>query len=91
MGDIPEQVFARRLPAASNIKTKKASSMDKELILKYLETASKIKKIMKSKNIRKSRCKCPYCDNGEITAVLAGKRDHLHAKCSTSGCFQIME
>lgn len=55
------------------------------------ETAIKLKRRMQSKKLRRARAVCPHCDGGMISAVLAGPKDHIHARCSTPSCFQVME
>lgn len=52
--------------------------------------AGKLKHAMKEKGKRSGWTKCPKCQ-GKITAVLAGRKDHLHMSCETSNCIRMME
>ena len=45
-----------------------------------LETAQKLKAVMKRQNLRKAKAKCPRCE-GYIWGTLNGKKDHLHMRC----------
>lgn len=55
----------------------------------WLGTAMKMKARMQEKSLRAARAKCPHCDGGIISATLNG--DHIHARCSTVNCLQVME
>ena len=56
-------------------------SIDK--MLKIMETATKLKKVMQGKKIRAAKCKCPHCEHGFIIGRLHGKKDHLHMSCDS--------
>lgn len=58
---------------------------------KKLEFAGDTKKRMLERSKRKGYRKCPFCESGRVIFILAGSRNHLHGKCSTEGCFFIME
>lgn len=58
--------------------------------IEIIQLASKVKKALGAKGKRQGWTKCPVCD-GKITAVLAGKKNHLHMSCSTPNCIRFME
>jgi len=59
--------------------------------IKGIGVAMKMKKSMLSKGLRVARAHCPLCEGGMLSAVLAGRRDHIHIQCSTPGCIALME
>lgn len=46
-----------------------------------LEAGMKLKKVMKSKGLRRAKAKCPFCADGFLWGTLNGRRDHLHMAC----------
>jgi hypothetical protein len=61
-------------------------------ILAIMNTAMELKKRMLKKGLRKAKCLCPLCKNETFLAILAGSKNHIHAKCQTEGCSaQIMQ
>lgn len=48
---------------------------------KVLETGMKLKTVMKKKNLKAAKAKCPHCDKGFIHGRLAGPKEHLHMYC----------
>ena len=55
-----------------------------------IELAMRAKRAMIEKDKRRGWTKCPRC-GGKITAVLAGRKNHLHMACETEGCIRMME
>lgn len=51
---------------------------------KVLETAMKLKTVMKKRGITSAKAKCPHCDVGFLHGRLAGRKSHLHMSCD--GC-----
>lgn len=65
--------------------------IDMKKMLAYFATAMKLKEKMQKKGVRRAYTNCPHCEGGRIDAMLVGPRNHMHARCSTPGCFNIME
>lgn len=55
-----------------------------------LGLATKVKAALLAKGMRQGWTKCPRC-GGKITAILAGRRDHLHMACETPNCIRMTE
>lgn len=55
-----------------------------------VKTGMKLKERMKTRGLRKAWTKCPKCD-GRLEAVLVGHKFHMHMRCRTPGCLQMME
>lgn len=55
-----------------------------------MDLASKVKEAMLRKGKRRVWTKCPRCGK-KVSAVLAGRRDHLRMSCETKGCIWVME
>jgi hypothetical protein len=64
--------------------------MTKKATFSKADLAMKIKAALKAKERRHGWTKCPRC-GGKITAILAGRRDHLHMACETPNCIRMME
>ena len=62
--------------------------------LKNMETtirdATKLKKVMLKKGLKRAKAKCPECE-GYIYGVLAGPKNHLHFVCVGSCKRRMME
>lgn len=48
----------------------------------FFERVMKLKVKMLERGLRAARAKC-LCEGGEIRAALAGKKNHIHARCGT--------
>jgi hypothetical protein len=59
-----------------------ATFMDRAV--KIIETAMKLKAVMKKRGLARARAKCPYCEKGFLHGQLAGSKGHLHMACD--GC-----
>lgn len=59
-----------------------ADFMDRAV--KILETAMKLKAVMKKRGLTRARAKCPHCEAGFLHGRIAGRKGHLHMACD--GC-----
>ncbi len=55
-----------------------------------IKTASKLKKVMLRKGLKRARCECPRCGNF-IHGRIAGPRNHLHMACEGRCGMSMME
>ncbi len=46
-----------------------------------MELASKLKKVMLKRGLRRARAPCPDCPGKFLNGTLNGKRDHMHFVC----------
>jgi hypothetical protein len=49
-----------------------------------------LKDAMRAKGKRRGWTRCPRC-GGKITAILAGRKDHIHMACEKLDCLRLME
>lgn len=55
--------------------------------LEIMRKLSDIKQKMLEKNLTACRAKCPKCgEKGKLHVVLAGRRNHMHTRCTAEGC-----
>lgn len=50
-------------------------------VTKTFELATKLKKAMLKKKLRRARARCPDCPDKFLHGTINGKRDHLHMSC----------
>lgn len=55
-----------------------------------IETASKFKKRMLDKKLKRARTTCPRC-GGELYGSIAGSRNHFHMACKGACGMSMME
>lgn len=55
-----------------------------------IEAVFKLKRKMLERKITYAWTVCPAC-NGKLYARLAGRKNHIHAYCTTEGCVRLME
>ncbi len=58
--------------------------------MEAVKTGMKLKAIMLKKGITRCKCSCPRC-GGEITAALAGRKNHLRMACEGQCGMNLME
>jgi len=64
--------------------------MNRDHINKTLEVATKLKKVMQKKGLKRARAKCPDCPEKFIHGSINGSRGHLHMTCEC-GKYRFME
>jgi hypothetical protein len=70
----------------------KTKAEREEAFTKRLEYALRLKAKMLEHQTNRAVVKtCPMCKTGTINMVLAGPKKHFHARCTTPGCFMVME
>ncbi len=50
-------------------------------VAKTMELASKLKRVMQKKSLRRARAVCPDCPDKFLNGTLNGRRDHMHFVC----------
>ncbi len=55
-----------------------------------IRTASKLKKVMLKRGLKRARCECPRCGSF-IWARIAGPRNHIHMSCEGQCGMSMME
>jgi hypothetical protein len=50
---------------------------------KIIETATKFKKALQSRNLTRGRAKCPHCDSGHLHGQIIGRKAHFHFACDS--------
>jgi len=50
-------------------------------VKKTMNLATKMKKVMMKKGLRRARAECPDCPGKWLNGTINGNRDHLHFTC----------
>lgn len=65
--------------------------LDMDSVMETFRLAEKIKARMQKLGKRRVRVACPKHEGKYITAVLAGRKDHIHMACEVGDCNRLME
>lgn len=60
-------------------------------VIKWLAFGMGVKAFMLEEGLRQHSESCPFCEQGKVAAVLAGRKNHLVLSCNTDGCVRMRE